>query len=193
MKHAKAETKPSEYTCPECKAAMVYRFGKKGKFLSCSTYPKCKFACPCDEEGKMIEQTESEHKCPKCGKNMLHKQGRFGTFLGCSDYPQCKTILNIDKEGNVLPPKPPPEPTGVKCYKCKAGELVIRQGKRGPFLGCNKFPRCRTIVSIKQLDNLKKMQTEGIWPPENKEKADELLGRTKQKKKSAGTKNKNKV
>ena len=193
MKHAKAETQPSEYTCPDCRASMVYRFGKNGKFLSCSTYPKCKFACPCDKEGKMIEQTESEHKCPNCGKNMLYKQGRFGTFLGCSDYPECKTILNIDNEGNVLPPKAPPEPTGIKCYKCKTGELVIRQGKRGPFLGCNKFPQCRTIVDIKQLDNLKKMQAEGIWPPENKEKADELLGRTKQKKKSAGTKNKNKV
>jgi DNA topoisomerase-1 len=192
MKHAKAETKPSEYTCPECGAGMVYRFGKKGKFLSCSTYPKCKFACPCDKEGKMMQQTESEHKCPNCGKNMVYKQGRFGTFLGCSDYPECKTILNIDKEGNVLPPKPPPEPTGIKCYKCKTGELVIRQGKRGPFLGCNKFPRCRTIVSIKQLDSLKKMQAEGTWPPESKEKADELLGRNKQKKKSVETEGKNK-
>ena len=66
----------------------------------------------------------------------------------------------IDKDGNVLPPKPPPEPTGMKCYKCKDGELVIRQGKRGPFLACNKFPNCRTIVSVKQIDNLKKLQKE---------------------------------
>ena len=46
MKHAKAETTPSEYECPKCGEPLVYRFGKKGKFLSCSAYPECKFAWP---------------------------------------------------------------------------------------------------------------------------------------------------
>ncbi|MFC1676539.1 type I DNA topoisomerase [Planctomycetota bacterium] len=182
MKHAKAELTPSEYKCPDCGKDMVYRFGKNGRFLSCSAYPDCKFACPCDREGVMLEQKPSEHKCPNCGKDMMNKNGRFGAFLGCSGYPECKTIMSIDKDGNVLPPKPPPEPTGVKCYKCKEGELVIRQSKRGPFMGCNKFPKCRTIISIKQLDNLKELQEAGTWPPETWEEADLLLGRKKTKK-----------
>lgn len=184
MKHAKTEIQPSEYKCPQCGAAMVYRFGKNGRFLSCSTYPDCKFACPCDSEGKMVEEKVSEHKCPKCGKNMVYKSGRYGPFLGCSDYPNCKTILNLDKEGNVLPPKAPPEPTGIKCHKCKEGELVIRKGKKGPFLGCNKFPRCRTIVSMTQLEQLKGLQSEGKWPPKTAAEADAILGRKKAKKSS---------
>ncbi len=179
MKHAKAEMTPSEYKCPKCGQPLVYRFGKNGKFLSCSSYPDCKFACPCDKEGKMLEEKVSEHKCPECGKPMVHKNGRFGSFLGCSGYPECKTTLTLDKEGNVLPPKPPPEPTGVKCYKCKDGELVIRQSKKGPFLGCGKFPKCRTIISIKELDHLKELQAAGQWPPETWEEADEILGRKK--------------
>jgi DNA topoisomerase-1 len=183
MKHAKAEVTPSEYKCPTCGRQLVYRFGKNGKFLSCSGYPDCTFACPCDKDGKMIEEKVSEHKCPKCGKPMVHKNGRFGPFLGCSDYPECKTTLKLDKEGNVLPPKPPAEPTGIKCHKCKTGELVIRQGKKGPFLGCNRFPKCRTIISIKQIDHLKQMQSEGKWPPETIEQADEILGRKKTKEK----------
>ncbi len=182
MKHAKAEMTPSEYECPKCGKQLVYRFGKNGKFLSCSTYPECTFACPCDKEGKMVEEKLSEHKCPECGKPMVHKSGRFGPFLGCSDYPECKTTLKLDKEGNVLPPKPPPEPTGVKCYKCKSGELVIRQSKKGPFMGCNRFPKCRTIISVKQLDHLKQLQSDGQWPPETREQADELLGRKKKAK-----------
>ncbi|HUS73553.1 MAG TPA: type I DNA topoisomerase, partial [Sedimentisphaerales bacterium] len=112
MKHAKAEVTPSEYTCPKCDKPIVYKFGKNGKFLSCSAYPDCKFRAPCDKEGKMLEEKVSEHKCHVCSKPMVHKNGRFGPFLGCSGYPDCKTILNIDKDGNVLPPKPPPEPTG---------------------------------------------------------------------------------
>ncbi len=183
MKHAKAETKPSEYTCPDCGKPLVYRFGKSGTFLSCSAFPDCKFASPCDIEGKMIKDQVTEHKCPNCGKDMVIKRGRYGTFLGCSGYPECKTILNLDKDGNIKPPKAPPEPTGITCHKCKQGELVIRQSKRGPFLGCNRFPRCRTIVSIKQLDELKKLQAEGNWPPKTLEEADELLGREKKTKK----------
>jgi len=177
MKHAKAEVTPSEYKCPKCGEKLVYRFGKNGRFLSCSAYPSCKFACPCDKEGKMIEEKVSEHKCPLCGKLMVYKRGRFGPFLGCSDYPNCKTTLRLDEQGNAMPPKPPPEPTGIKCYKCKDGELVIRQSKKGPFLGCNKFPKCRTIVSIKQLEHLKQLQSAGQWPPQTPEEADQILGR----------------
>ncbi|MDD5063802.1 MAG: type I DNA topoisomerase [Phycisphaerae bacterium] len=181
MKHAKAEVTPSEYKCPDCGKELVYRFGKNGKFLSCSSYPECKFACPCGKDGKMLEQKESEHKCPKCGKAMIERRGRFGPFLGCSDYPECKTTLRLDKEGNILPPKKPAVPTGIKCYKCKEGELVVRESKKGPFLGCNRFPRCRTIVSIKQMENLQKLQAEGLWPPDTPEKTDQILGRKKTK------------
>ena len=185
MKHAKAETKPSEYTCPECNKPMVYRFGKNGRFLSCSDYPNCKYGCPCDKEGKMVETEVTEHICPECKKPMVRKQSRFGEFLGCSDYPNCKTTMKIDKDGNILPPKAPPEPTGLRCQKCKSGELVIRQSKRGPFMGCNKFPKCRNIISITQLENLKGLQEKGIWPPDSIEKADELLGRKKETAKKA--------
>jgi DNA topoisomerase-1 len=185
MKHAKAETKPSEYKCPECGKPMVYRFGRSGKFLSCSAFPKCKYASRCDSEGKMVQDEVTEHKCPNCGKNMVLKRGRFGTFLGCSGYPECRTTLKIDKDGNPLPPSPPPEPTGLKCHKCKDGELVIRQSKRGPFLGCNRFPKCRTIVSVKQLDDLKQLQDKGKWPPESLEEADIMLGRKKTTKEAA--------
>ena len=178
MKHAKAETQPSEYTCPDCEAPMVYRFGKNGRFLSCSKYPKCKFASPCDRDGKMCAPQTTEHKCPNCDKEMILRKGRFGAFLGCSGYPECKTTLKLDGQGNPLPPKAPPKPSGIRCYKCE-GELVIRESKKGPFLGCGRFPKCRTIISIKQLDHLKELQEKGVWPPKTYEEADKLLGRKK--------------
>jgi DNA topoisomerase-1 len=187
MKHAKAEAAPSDYKCPKCGEPLVYKFGKNGRFLSCSSYPSCKFACPCDRDGRMIEVKESEHKCPICGKIMLYRRGRFGPFLGCSDYPNCRGTLRLDKDGNVLAGKAAPESTGIKCYKCKDGELVIRQSKKGPFLGCNKFPRCRTIISYSQLDKLKQLQSQGKWPPDTYEEADQILGRKKGKRaKKAG-------
>jgi len=182
MKHAKAETTPSEYNCPKCGQPLVYRFGKKGRFLSCSDYPKCRFASTIDKEGKMVEEKESSQSCPVCGKQMVYRTGRYGQFLGCSDYPNCKTVLKLDKDGNVAAAKKPPEPTGIKCYKCKDGELVVRQSKRGPFLGCNNFPRCRTIVSIKKKELLKKLQAEGNWPPKSPEETDKILEKKTAKK-----------
>ena len=185
MKHAKAETQPSEYICPKCGAAMVYRFGKKGRFLSCSTYPKCSFASPCDREGKMMAEQKTDHPCPVCGKPMIRRMGRFGEFLGCSDYPNCKSILNLDKEGNVKPPKAPAEPAGVRCHKCKDGQFVVRQSKRGPFLGCNRFPKCRTIVRMEHLEKLRQMQQQGKWPPASPEAAEEIIGPAPKPKKPA--------
>ena len=180
MAHAKAETQPSEYICEKCGSPMVYRFGRNGRFISCGSYPKCKHAAPCDRDGKMTAPETTDHKCPTCGKAMILRKGRFGTFLGCSGYPDCKITQQLDEQGNPLPPKPPPEPSGIRCYKCD-GDLVIRQSKRGPFLGCGRFPKCRTIISIKQLDHLKTLQQDGTWPPKTYEEADALLGRKKKK------------
>jgi DNA topoisomerase-1 len=181
MKHAKSEAVPSEYKCPKCGQPLVYKFGKNGRFLSCSGYPKCKFACPCDRDGKMAEAKESEHKCPVCGKTMLYRRGRFGPFLGCSDYPSCRGTVRLDKDGGIQPAKTAPQSTTIKCYKCKAGELVIRQGKKGPFLGCNRFPRCRTIINYDQLDKLKQLQSQGGWPPATPEEVEQILGKKQTK------------
>ena len=34
------------------------------------------------------------------------------------------------------------------CPKCKEGKLMIRRGKFGRFVGCDKYPDCKTILKI---------------------------------------------
>jgi DNA topoisomerase-1 len=117
---------------------------------------------------------------------MIEKNGKYGKFLGCSAYPECKTILNLDKEGNIAAakqPKEPPQPTGLKCFKCKTGQFVIRQGRKGEFLACGRFPKCRTIIDIGKLEELKKLQEQGHWPPQSEEQAFAILGPSLYKKK----------
>jgi DNA topoisomerase-1 len=36
----------------------------------------------------------------------------------------------------------PVEPTGLSCPSCKQGELLVRFGKAGSFVGCSAFPQC---------------------------------------------------
>src|SRR5205085_5399249 len=133
---------PSPYDCQKCGRPMCYRISKNGFFLSCTGYPACDGTQPVDQQGKPQMREVSDHKCPECGKEMIKRKGRFGQFLGCSGYPECKTIINLDKEGKPLPPKAKPIPTAIKCEKC-GGQMVLRDGKRGPWLGCASFPKCR--------------------------------------------------
>ncbi|MFG0326580.1 MAG: DNA topoisomerase [Phycisphaerales bacterium JB037] len=147
LKHAKAEVQPSEHTCPDCGAPLVYRFGKNGRFLSCSTYPECKYACPIDRQGRPKMAEFVDVACPKTGRPMIRKTGRFGPFLATvleeGESPEdVGMILNIDKKGHVTAPSPPPLETDLPCPTCEA-PLNLRNGVRGPWLGCSRFPKCR--------------------------------------------------
>jgi ssDNA-binding Zn-finger/Zn-ribbon topoisomerase 1 len=42
---------------------------------------------------------------------------------------------------------------------------VVRQGKRGPFMSCSGFPKCRTTLPAERLEEFKKSHAEGQgWP-----------------------------
>ena len=142
MTHARAEMQPAPHKCPKCEAGTVYRFGRNGRFLSCERYPDCDYGAPIDREGNPQEPERTEVACPKCGEPMLRRTGRFGPFLSCSAYPECDGIVNLDNKGHVKQPKPPPLETNLTCAKCEA-PLNLRNSKRGPWLSCSKFPKCR--------------------------------------------------
>ncbi len=118
--------KETEERCEKCGSMMVEKWGRNGRFLACSTYPKCKATRPVEGE----ELPEFDITCEKCGGKMKVKHGRFGEFLGCSNYPECKHTMAL--------------PTGVNCpeEKC-SGYLVKRRTKKGrTFYGCSAYPEC---------------------------------------------------
>ncbi|HEV8293236.1 MAG TPA: type I DNA topoisomerase, partial [Tepidisphaeraceae bacterium] len=162
---------PSPYDCQKCGRPMCYRISKNGFFLSCTGYPACDGTQPVDQQGKPQLREVSEHKCPECGKEMIKRRGRFGQFLGCSGYPECKTIINLDKDGNPLPPKAKPIPTAIKCEKC-GGQMVLRDGKRGPWLGCATFPKCRGIKTMSKLAAEELKHVESLLPALKQSAAD---------------------
>jgi DNA topoisomerase-1 len=92
--------------------------------------------------------------CPKCQNELLIRWGKAGEFLGCTAYPDCDFTSDIqrDAQGDMVPPggvtpgegQPggKPGPTGLSCPECDK-DLVVRRGRRGEFLGCSGYPRCR--------------------------------------------------
>ncbi|USN99336.1 MAG: type I DNA topoisomerase [Phycisphaeraceae bacterium] len=165
LQHAKAEVQPApeQYRCQKCGASLVYRFGKNGRFLSCSTYPECDYACPCDREGKPRPAEFVNIRCPRTGRPMIRKTGRFGPFITTllvdGEGPEAGIILNIDKKGHVTAPSPPALETDLPCPTCEA-PLNLRDGLRGPWLGCSRFPKCRGRGKWAELDEAKKAALE---------------------------------
>ena len=156
MVHAKAEAQPSEYVCEKCGKEMVYKFARNGRYLACTGYPECKTTHPVDREGKKVETPLVDVGCPKCNQPLILRRGRFGPFLSCSAYPDCDGVVNLDKNGFIKPPSAPPLKVDLPCPKCEA-PLNMRRSKRGPWLSCSKYPKCRGRQGWKALaDDVRK-------------------------------------
>jgi len=152
LTHAKAEIEPAPYACPTCGRPTSYRFGKNGRFLSCSGYPECTYAAPIDKQGRPMLPERVDVQCPEDGSQMVMRTGRFGKFLASVNYPQIKFVLNLDKKGKLKLPAPPALLTELVCPKCTKGRMNLRTGKRGPWLGCSLFPKCRGRESWAKID-----------------------------------------
>ena len=142
LTHAKAETQEAPYQCPKCGARTMYRFGSNGRFLSCSAYPDCDYSAPIDRKGRPLLPEKVDVACPEDGSEMELRNGRFGPFLASVNYPDTTYVINLDKKKGIKYPAVPPVLTELACPKCEA-PLNLRRGKRGPWLGCSRFPKCR--------------------------------------------------
>ncbi|MCI5051094.1 MAG: type I DNA topoisomerase [Candidatus Pacebacteria bacterium] len=76
---------PKEFKCPKCTSSMVYKLGKTGKFMSCSTYPDCDGALT--QDGKEIGNEEPMGTHPETGENIYLMEGRFGPYVQLGETP----------------------------------------------------------------------------------------------------------
>ncbi|HEX8324261.1 MAG TPA: type I DNA topoisomerase [Tepidisphaeraceae bacterium] len=165
LEHAGGAASP--YVDEKTGTPLVYRISAGGFFLA-SSDPNIKLTQPVDEFGKPMIREVSEFNCPICGRPMMKRQGRFGDFLSCTGYsikdeagkPSCSMIVPIDKSGAPQPPKVEPITTSILCEK-DAAPMLLRNSKRGPFLGCSSFPKCRATKMVNKLpeDQIKYIET----------------------------------
>lgn len=79
----KVATEETGEACPQCGNPTIVRYGRFGKFISCSTYPECKFTAP------FLNKLEGV-ACPKDqGQVVMRKTKRGRSFYGCANYPNC--------------------------------------------------------------------------------------------------------
>ncbi len=116
--------------CPECGSPLEIRYGRFGKFVSCSNFPACHYV------KKENEAIKTDRKCPKCGSQVVVRRNRWGIqFASCSAYPKCDFVGEVHEF----------------CPKCGAKLLKRRMKNRKVFYVCkrnneSKKNKCDFIV-----------------------------------------------
>ncbi|MCR5505641.1 MAG: type I DNA topoisomerase [Bacilli bacterium] len=119
--------------CPKCGADLVYKDGKKGRFIGCSNFPKCKYVVK-----EPVELIYTGEMCPDCGGPLVERKDKRGKpFIACSNFPKCHYVKSKEN----------PEVSNKICPKC-GGKLLEKKGPYGRFLGCEHFPDCTYMEKI---------------------------------------------
>jgi len=126
MPETKVEPEKIEKPCPTCGHDLIIRWGRYGKFISCSDFPKCRYTeaylekigIPCPNDG---------------GEIVLRKTRKGRIFYGCANYPECSfTSWNKPIKtpcpscGGLLVIKNKNE---VQCIKCEQTHLIEKVTK----------------------------------------------------------------
>jgi len=113
------ESDKTDEICELCGKPMIIKYGRFGKFLSCTGYPECKGIkkiaskiiadCPKCDEGKAVERISKKKK---------------RIFYGCNKYPKCD-FVSWD------------EPINEKCPTCRR-TLLKKKGKKSKIYCINE-------------------------------------------------------
>ncbi|MBI3912099.1 MAG: type I DNA topoisomerase [Armatimonadetes bacterium] len=140
MERVRPEPKPTGEICPECGQELLIRASRRGEFIGCSGFPKCRYTRnlePAANGNSPNGESAAEEApaCPQCGRPMVKRRGRFGEFFGCSGYPECRTVFD---------PKKPASDFSASCPRPDCGGTVSeKRSRKGQiFYGCSNYPQC---------------------------------------------------
>jgi DNA topoisomerase-1 len=117
MPETKTEPELVGKPCPTCGHDLIIRWGRYGKFISCSDFPKCRYTEAIFEKIGVI--------CPNDGGDIvLRKTRKRRIFYGCSNYPKCD-FASWNR------------PMKIVCPSC-GGILVIKNKSESQCIKCEK-------------------------------------------------------
>jgi DNA topoisomerase-1 len=125
MPVTKSGPEPIGRACPTCGKELVIRYGRFGKFISCSGFPECRYTEPW--------LLKIGVACPTDGGELVERKTRKGrTFFGCVNYPNCDFTSWK-------------RPLAVPCPKC-GGLLVIANKREAQCIKCSESFLLEEIV-----------------------------------------------
>lgn len=126
MPQTKNGPEPIGRDCPKCGKELVIRYGRFGKFISCSGFPECRYTEPWLEKIGVA--------CPKCKGDMVARKTRKGrAFYGCANYPECDFTSWK-------------RPLAQPCPSC-GGMLVIANKREAQCADCQESVLLDTVLA----------------------------------------------
>lgn len=93
-----------------------------------------------------VTQELLDEKCPECGKPLSIRLGKRDRFIGCTGYPDCGYTRAMEEHPEAAS-QDAELVEGRACPDC-GGELKIKHGRYGKFIGCGNYPKCKHIESL---------------------------------------------
>ncbi|MGD0540673.1 MAG: type I DNA topoisomerase [Tepidisphaeraceae bacterium] len=118
--------------CEKCQSPMILRDSKRGPFLGCSSFPKCRAT------KQVVKMTGDDLKTVEALIPLLKEGGDKAA----------KMVAKLN--GGVAPVATNgngPIATDIDCDEC-GKPMVIRSGRRGKFLGCSGYPKCKNTAEV---------------------------------------------
>lgn len=127
--------------CPSCgKGNLMMKFSRKTKqrFIACDKYPDCKVIFNAPQLG-LIKTIDK--KCEHCSYPLVEIRNKRSAQVVCVNS-NCKTRVVEESKSKKFPEE------GMLCPNCNEGKMVLRKSFYGEFLGCNNYPKCKTMMKI---------------------------------------------
>ena len=122
--------------CEKCGSHMLLRDSKRGPFLGCSSFPKCRSTKMVKKlTGQDLEQVEKLLPLLKEGAD----KARELAAKIVSENPAAAGAAGLNGQAVI--------PTDIDCEDC-GKPMVIRNGRRGRFLACTGYPKCRNTREV---------------------------------------------
>ena len=137
----KAKPVQTPVKCEKCGSPMLLRDSKRGPFLGCSSFPRCRTVKSVKKMGGEDLKTV-EALLPQLSASVAEAQQVGQKITGIAP-----AAANNGKTGPIA--------TDIDCDEC-GKPMVIRTGRRGRFLGCSGYPKCKNTgeVPAKLLEEL---------------------------------------
>ncbi len=90
-----------------------------------------------------------DEACPKCGRQLVIRLGKRGRFVGCTGFNSDDPCDYTRDLGDGAGASEPERVEGRQCPEC-GGDLLVRNGRYGKFVGCANYPDCRHIEPLEK-------------------------------------------
>lgn len=99
------------------------------------------------EKEAFVPKILTDINCPSCGSKLQKVWFKNKYFFGCSKYPECSFTAPIEELTFNKEEYAADFDWEQKCPLCK-GDMKVRHGRFGAFLGCLRYPECKGIINI---------------------------------------------